>query len=243
VLDGSTLLSRSGACAIGALARSIELTATVAFAVPLPIRSVRASQLDGGPVIFVANHRSLLDTPFLRWSMPRAVRRRLVTVGGYDFFEPCQRAPRRWFEAAWLRFIVHGYRVWMIDRRVDGAAHIAPLAALVERGWSLLLYPEGRRSRTGRLGPMQPGAALLSMRTGAPIVPMFISGSERVLAPGRWWPQNGSIRIRVGDALRAAPAEHADAFMRRVQSAIARLSDEVDPAAPLSFVAKRERAA
>lgn len=235
--------ARVGAAMIAALARTIEFSMTVLHRIPLPVQSVRPSLLRDGPVIFVANHRSLLDTPFIRWSMPREVKRQLATVGGYDFFEPRSRGLRRLFEQFVLRFIVHGYRVWMIDRRLDGAAHLAPLTSLLEQGWSLLLYPEGRRSRTSRMGPMQPGAALLALRTGAPIIPMFITGSDRVLRPGVPWPRSATVSIRVGEPMRPLAGEHAEAFMQRVRSAVARLSDGMEPAFPSMRIDARERAA
>lgn len=218
--------ARAKAACIGALARTIEFFETVLHRIALPVQTVPPSLVRDGPVIFVANHRSLLDTPFLRWSMPRSIRRQLVTVGGYDFFEPRGAGPRRWIAAAVLQFIVHGYRVWMIDRRVEGAAHLPALASLLEDRWSLLLYPEGRRSRSGCMGPMAPGAALLSIRTGAAIVPMFISGTERVLGPGVAWPRHAPVHIRAGAPMTALPGEHADALMRRVRAAIEGLAEQ-----------------
>lgn len=241
--ERATRTTRAIAALLFSLARTIEFALTVLHRIPMPVHTVRASHLRGGPVIFVANHRSLLDTPFIRWSMPRAVRRQLATVGGYDFFEPREKGWRRWLEIAGLLFIVHGYRVWMIDRRLDGAAHLAPLTALLDQGWSILLYPEGKRSRNGRMGAMQPGAALLSIRTGAPIVPMFISGTERVLPPGVAWPRHGCVRIRSGDPLRALPGEHADAFMRRIATAVAALSKGQEHEKSSLRLTARDRAA
>lgn len=215
---------RAVAGTFGALARSIELAATVLHRVPLPINTVAPSVIRDGPVIFVANHRSLLDTPFLRWSLPREVRRHLVTVGGYDFFEPRSPGWRRRCEVLFLQFIVHGYRVWMIDRRLDGMAHLPHLSSLLEAGWSLLLYPEGRRSRDGHLGAMQPGAAILSLRTGAAVVPLFISGSERALPPGVCWPRHATLTIRSGAPMRARADESPECFLDRIRGALVELS-------------------
>jgi len=235
VLGDEPFAERAATAAIGLLARSIELAETVLHGVPLPVQLVPPSIIRDGPVIFVANHRSLLDTPFLRWTLPREIKRRLVTVGGYDFFEPRGRGWSRRLQGAFLRFIVHGYRVWMIDRRLDGAAgaaQLAPLAHLIEAGWSLLLYPEGRRSRTARMGSMHPGAAILAIRTGARIVPLFMSGSERVLPPGVTWPRGAPLRVRAGEPMRPHAGERPEAFMFRVRAAIAAISDGEESAAP-----------
>lgn len=218
-------MERCRAALLRAAARTIEFSFGVCNTVAYPVQRVRPTSLASGPVIFVANHRSMLDTPFIRWSFHREVRRRLVAVGGFDFFEPRGTPLQRVFKALVLRFIVDGYRVWMIDRRVDGMTHIPPLTALLESGWSLLLYPEGRRSRSGALGPMQPGAAILARRVGVPVVPIYIDGTQRILPPGVFWPRSGTLRIRVGAPLKAAPLEHPEAFMRRVRAAIEALRE------------------
>ncbi len=225
LLAGGTRRERWRRACFGALARSIEFSFGVLNTVAYPVHRLRASMLADGPVIFVANHRSLLDTPFIRWSADGAVRRRLVTVGGFDFFEPRGTARQRRRAALVLRFIVDGYRVWMIDRRLDGSVHLGPLAALLEDGWSVLLYPEGKRSRSGRMGPMQPGAALLARRTGARVVPIFVDGTQRILPPGVTWPRPAALRIRVGAPMRPEPLEHPEAFMRRLRAAIEALAE------------------
>lgn len=231
LLRRGTRSERLRTLAMVAAARTIEFTLGVLNAVAYPVQRVRPGMVPAVPLIFVANHRSLLDTPFIRWSFHRSMRRRLVTVGGFDFFEPRGTRRQRAFASIVLRFIVDGYRVWMIDRRLDGNMHVGPLAALLDSGWSVLLYPEGRRSRSGRMGPMQPGAALLARRTGAPVIPIFIGGTERVLPPGSTWPRPGSLRIRVGSALRPEPLEHPEAFMRRLRAALDALAAGAEPPA------------
>ncbi|MBX3356572.1 MAG: 1-acyl-sn-glycerol-3-phosphate acyltransferase [Phycisphaeraceae bacterium] len=224
-LGSTSLLRRLEACAWRATARSIEFTLGVLRGVAFPVQLVSPCALGARPVIFVANHRSLLDTPFIRWSMPRQVRSRLVTVGGFDYFEPRGRGWTRVASSLFLRFVVDAYRVWMIDRRLDGTAHLGQLAERLDEGWSLLLYPEGSRSRSGRMGPMQPGAALLAQRCGVAVVPIFIGGSDEILPPGRFWPASGRLRIRAGAPMRPEPLEHPEAFMRRVRAAIAAISN------------------
>jgi len=225
ILGPAPRRDRLRAALLFAAARAIEFSFGVLNTVAFPVQRVRASRLPPqGPIIFVANHRSLLDTPFIRWSFERSLRQRLVPVGGFDFFEPRGSLLKRLLASLVLRFIVDGYRVWMIDRRLDGNVHLGPLAALIDSGWSLLLYPEGRRSRTGRMGAMQPGAALLARRFGAAVVPIFIDGTQRILPPGSTWPRPGALHIRVGAPLRPEPLEHPEAFMRRLRAALSSLS-------------------
>ncbi len=191
-----------------------------------------------GSIILAANHASLLDTPMIRHVLPAALERRLFTVGGYDFFEPRGSGWARLRARVVLRFIVDSYRVWMIDRRVEGAAAVAELTGLLTRERVMLLYPEGTRSRTGRMGRVQPGVAIIAARSGAPVIPVHISGSHRVLPPGVRWPQPGAVVVRAGAPLRPAPQERPEAFALRVAAAIQALGDSAGPAAP-----RREREA
>ena len=71
----------------------------------------------------------------------------------------------------------------------------------------LTVFPEGTRSRTGELGDPKPGVAMLATRTGAPILPVGISGTDRFLGRGRRLPQIGSrIVVRVGKPFTVEPS-------------------------------------
>jgi len=78
---------------------------------------------------------------------------------------------------------------------VQGAAdHIH---RLIEQRWNLLLYPEGTRSRSGEVGKLRSGAAVLAHEHGIAIVPMHVSGTRAAMPPGRSWPRRaGALRLR-----------------------------------------------
>ncbi|HSH22334.1 MAG TPA: lysophospholipid acyltransferase family protein, partial [Candidatus Caenarcaniphilales bacterium] len=70
---------------------------------------------------------------------------------------------------------------------------------VLERGEVLCIFPEGTRSRSGVLQQPKPGAAMLATRTGAPVLPVGISGTDRFLGPGQRLPRVGSrVTLRVG---------------------------------------------
>ncbi len=131
-----------------------------------------------GPVIFISNHASQFDIPILTLALPKQFR----FVVKQELF----RIPL--FSTAMRRT---GYIP--IDRR-GGKAALRSLLAAAERvkaGRSLVIFPEGTRSPDGRLRRFKPGAFILAKRTGAPVVPVAIIGSHRVLP-------KGSLRIRAG---------------------------------------------
>ena len=95
--------------------------------------------------------------------------------------------------------------------------------APVSEGWSLVIFPEATRSRSGRMGRFRHGAAELARRHGLPVIPAHVDGTDSVLPPGVRWPQAGTLKIAFGDPLLAEEDESAAAFTSRLREAVATL--------------------
>ena len=131
---------------------------------------------DVGPAILCPNHISVLDSFFVPTMLPR----RITYVGKAEYLDNWKT--RRLFPA--LGMIP-------IDRSGGDAAEAAlDLAAeLLERGELFGIYPEGTRSRDGLLHKGRTGAARLAIRTGAPIIPVGIRGTDTIMPPDRRLPR------------------------------------------------------
>jgi 1-acyl-sn-glycerol-3-phosphate acyltransferase len=68
---------------------------------------------------------------------------------------------------------------------------------ILSRKSNLLFYPEGHRSRTGRLNRFHSGPFRLAVETGVPVVPLCLSGTEVLLPPGKWWMKPAAVRLAV----------------------------------------------
>jgi 1-acyl-sn-glycerol-3-phosphate acyltransferase len=142
------------------------------------------------PVIMVSNHGSHLDTPIILRALPRGWRQRTAVVAAADYFY------RNRLVAAAVSLL---FNTVPLSRGggglVQGAAdHIH---RLIEQRWNLLLYPEGTRSRSGEVGKLRSGAAVLAHEHGIAIVPMHISGTRAAMPPGKSWPRRaGALRLR-----------------------------------------------
>jgi 1-acyl-sn-glycerol-3-phosphate acyltransferase len=121
-----------------------------------------------GPLIVVANHLSLIDPPLLSAS----VSRRIFFMAKEELFSSWGGAFVRWFGA----FPV---RRGTLDRR---AIHQA--MQVLERGQTLGMFPEGRRSLNQRMNKAEFGIAMIALRSGAQILPIGICGSENVNSIG-----------------------------------------------------------
>jgi 1-acyl-sn-glycerol-3-phosphate acyltransferase len=145
-------------------------------------------------VIVASNHLSITDPPLVCITVERLVGRRVRYMAKAESF-------------AWpvLGPVMAAYGGFGVRRgRADREAYRAAKEILAAGDW-LGVAPEGTRSRTGHLGEPKPGVALLALRTGAPILPVGIAGSEDVWPVGARLPRPGSrATLRFGPLLRPA---------------------------------------
>ena len=176
----------------------------------------RLEDLDG-PAVFVANHHSHLDTTLLLTSLPLPWRNEMVVAAAADyFFDTRPKAAL----AAWAYGAVPMERQKVSRRSADTSA------ALIDDGWSLLIFPEGGRSPDGWGQPHKGGAAYLGVRCGVPVVPVHLDGTGRVLPRGATVPRPQRVVVNVGAPLRPADGEDARRFAVRLERMIAELADE-----------------
>ncbi len=163
------------------------------------------------PFIVCPNHTSHLDVSTLRLALGPRLRRRLAAAAADDYFFAGRRTFRS-FIAAWLGGVAF--------RRGVSPESIAGVERLLDRGWGVILFPEGTRSRTGDLAAFRPGLGLLATRTGVPVLPVRIDGLHSVLPPGRVRPRRGQVEVRFGEPLRALPGEDPRAFTARLADVV-----------------------
>jgi len=151
-----------------------------------------------GSYIFVSNHLSYMDTPVALGNIP--VRFRFL-------------AKRGLFQIPFLGW--HLGRAGHIQvPREDARAAVKTmtLAAQVVRdeGISLLIFPEGGRSRTGEMRDFKEGAAFIAIKAGVPLVPMALKGTREVLPFGSGIVKPGSVTMRIGDPMSTTGASPHD---------------------------------
>lgn len=144
-----------------------------------------------GPVILAVNHLALIDPLFIGVVCPRPVR----FIAKQELFDE-GTLPRRLLARA-LRAIGQ----LSVDRRPGQSAQEAMDNSLevLESGEVFGIFPEGTRSPDGRLYRGQTGLAWLALTTGAPVVPVALSGTGRILPPGRKVPSLNRVGVRFGE--------------------------------------------
>lgn len=96
---------------------------------------------------------------------------------------------------------------------------------LLSRGWSIVIYPEGTRSRSGGIGAFKGGLALIAKKSRRPVVPIYIEGGLRVLPEATYIPRPGTIRIYYGNPLHFEDGESSKEFMSRIEDAVKDLAN------------------
>jgi len=137
-------------------------------------------------VLFLANHRSMADVLAMFATAPRSVR--FVAKSSL-------------FKIPYFGQTMKYVGIFEIDRKNKKTA-IETLDKAVERLQngldSVVMYPEGHRSKTKELLPFKKGAFHLAVKSGAPIVPVSISNSDYILPYGSWRMQDGEIKLHYG---------------------------------------------
>src|SRR4051794_5914106 len=171
------------------------------------------------PVILVANHSSHLDTPMILRALPLPWRQRTAVAAAADYFYKSRAVAN----AVALIFNT----VPIMRRGAGGVSNGAfdHIDRLIDGRWNLLIYPEGTRSREGRVGRLRSGAAVLAQQHQIPIVPVHVRGTHDAMPPGRNWPKRvrgflsrrHRVEIEFGPAIFAAAGEDPSAMMERVR--------------------------
>jgi len=171
------------------------------------------------PLIFAPNHHSHLDTLLMSSVVPNPWREHLVVAAAADYF-----FDQRW-KAALSALALNAIP---IDREVTNRRSSDRFRELVEGGSSLLIYPEGGRSPDGWGQSFRGGAAYLSARTGAAVVPVYIDGTGAIFGKGASRLRPGRTRVVFGRPIRPAEGENTRRFNERIEQAVNRLALEAN---------------
>jgi len=136
-----------------------------------------------GGLVLASNHISFWDPPLIACAFPRE----LHFLAKEELFS----------SPPLLGALIRKVNAIPIRRGVADLAGLSRALDALNRGGCLLLFPEGSRMRDGELHPARPGVGLLASGADVPILPCYISGSNR---PGKWWRRAARVRITFGAA-------------------------------------------
>jgi 1-acyl-sn-glycerol-3-phosphate acyltransferase len=142
-----------------------------------------------GPVLVIVNHCSNADGTLMMAYVVPAIRRKMGWLG--------KEESMHWPVIGW---VMRQNGVFGVRRGAGDLEAFKTAKQVLDDGRILVIFPEGTRSPTGALQPAKEGATVLAVRSGAPIVPVAVVGSQRFWGKGKKVPRFGSrVTIRVGE--------------------------------------------
>jgi long-chain acyl-CoA synthetase len=179
-----------------------------------------------GPLLVVSNHVADVDVGFIQTALPPRLRHKLATATGGEALERLRSpAPdRAWFKRIYDRVQwtlgVALLNLFPLPRQSGFRKSFAYAGAAVDRGYSVLVFPEGKHTTDGKLCPFRTGVGLLANNLRIPILPMRIDGLFEIKHAGKKFAAPGKICVRIGKPLRFAPESDPEEIARALQKAV-----------------------
>ena len=174
-----------------------------------------------GPVIFAANHLSVADNPAVLLALPWRWRLKLATAASREVM-----VGRGRIQSFFAALISNGFQ---FSQSGSVRSSLAYCGRLTASGWSLLYFPEGIRSDDGTIGRFRPGVGLLATGLGIPVVPVYLKGTDSVIAKGGSRPHRGHIEVWFGEPLLFCRKADNEAVACKIRCAVESLSQKSVP--------------
>jgi long-chain acyl-CoA synthetase len=191
------------------------------------LRVEGVSHLEGirGPVVFAANHQSHLDAPAILAALPSRFRYRVAIAMAKEFFRahffPEQFGRRAWFTNSLNYYLAASFfNAFPLPQREAGAREtLRYIGELTSEGFSILIFPEGKRTDHGEIHPFRPGIGMIGARLALPVVPVRLEGLDRVLHHTWRMAVPGRVSVRFGRPLFLEGDDYV-ALASRVEQAV-----------------------
>lgn len=175
-----------------------------------------------GSFVMVANHASHLDAVCLLSALPLKKLHRAFPAAAADYF--FESMPRIWMAAVVINALPFARQV-QIRQSLSLCKTL-----LANPGNVLIIFPEGTRSVTGKLGKFKSGIGMLLAGNEVPVLPCFLAGAFKAWPKGRWLPRPAKLRLLIGTPRNYAGAatgkESACAIAAELQAAVDALREQ-----------------
>jgi long-chain acyl-CoA synthetase len=181
-----------------------------------------------GPLLVVCNHIGDVDVGFVQMALPARLRNRIATATGGEALEALHSPPsgrgflRGTYDRVQWMLGVSLLNLFPLPREAGFRKSFAYAGQAVDKGYSVLVFPEGRHTTDGKINPFRAGIGVLAKNLNIPVLPMRITGMFEVKQAGRKFAGPGKIGVRIGRPLRFTPnrdpVQIAEELQRAVES-------------------------
>lgn len=181
-----------------------------------------------GPVLVVCNHVGDIDPGFVLTALPARLRQKLAIATGGEALEKLRTPPaatgkfQRVYDRLKWTLGVSLLNLFPLPREAGFRESFAYAGECVDRGYSVLVFPEGRHTTDGKMLPFRTGIGLLANNLQVPIVPMRIDGLFEVKQAGKKFARPGQIKVRIG-----APVKFEEHDPEKIAKALHKIVEQL----------------
>ncbi|HXE74713.1 MAG TPA: AMP-binding protein [Candidatus Xenobia bacterium] len=182
-----------------------------------------------GPLLIVCNHVTRADVAFVLAALPARIRRRVAVAMEGERLEGFRRPPgslgffARLVAKMKYFLLLLIFNVFPLPRRSGFRESFTFAGESVDRGFSLLVFPEGELTKDGRLARFQSGIGLLATKLNLPVLPVRVDGLWELKQAGKRFARPGAVRVTLGAPLRFAPDADPAAIAADLERAVTSL--------------------
>lgn len=185
-----------------------------------------------GPVLVIANHVAFFDPAYIWQALPARLHRKLAVAMDGELLESFRNPPPgtnfltalAYRAAYWL--VVAVYNVFPLPRRAGFRKSFAFAGDLIDRRWSVLIFPEGTRTRDGSMSPFRAGIGLLAAQLGVPVLPAYLGGIFELKQAGKHWARPGRVTVSIGSPAHFTAETPAEEIARDLERRVASLAPD-----------------
>ena len=182
-----------------------------------------------GPILVISNHVTYLDIAWILAALPARLRNRLATAMGGERLarmrRPSQRLSlfQRFLER--LRYFLASslFNVFPLPQESGFLKSFAFAGDLADRGWNILVFPEGRTTDDGHMAPFRSGIGLLAKQLNIPVVPMRLAGLFDLKQQNRILARPGHVQVTIGRPIRFSPNQDPNEIAGELERRVAEL--------------------
>jgi long-chain acyl-CoA synthetase len=182
-----------------------------------------------GPVLVICNHIDDVDVGFVQTALPARLRHWLATATGGEALQALRTPPpergvilRVYDRVKWALGVAL-LNLFPLPREAVFLKSFSYAGECVDRGYSVLVFPEGHHTTDGKLRPFRAGIGLLANQLRIPVVPLRIHGLFEIKQSGRKFAAPGRIRICIGRPIRFEPGMEPNKIAKELQTAVENL--------------------
>lgn len=182
-----------------------------------------------GPALIISNHIAQIDIGFLMAALPMRLRNRLGVAMQGEMLRSMRHPPKEWFflkrwwEQVRYALIALFFNVFSLPQRAKYRESFRFAGELVDRGYSVVIFPEGRRTETGEMSPFRSGIGLLATHLNLPIIPMRIDGLFPFKIAKKHYAPPYAVQVKVGDPVRFEPTADPEEIAKQLQRIVKEL--------------------